>query len=610
MAGVAPVLLLLYYVCAFLLEEDLLLALLSGGLTKLRRDSRLLTREFCVLYYPIIVYFFCFWLPAAGDELVQACQRNADCRRHLRVSPWSSFFVSTTATTQAGKQQGLLIDLADIQWRDFRGSLWLLLPAAALLALLVRLLTHAAATLTLRLQKNPAGSCRIVRPNIFIRLVFGAGFLLYVHGAGAFLLLSAAVVFCITAKASAGSPAAVPLAWALALLLIVAKDPRYPIRPLLTFETLLGSQWRFLDGDAFRGEYDWAESVNLMVLRLLSFSLDCHRAVVTAVNGRSPKPEEAAGTGALELVGVSRFSMAACFSHAFYAPLFIAGPTICFDDYFEQCVSPAPRPQALALGLYLAQLGFGVAALEVGTHLYPCFALARSGALAQLTPRLGAAAVFLTLNLMWLKFLVIWRVARGWALADGIDPPENMRRALCDHYSVASFWQCWHSSYNRWLVKYIYVPAGGRQRRIFATALVFMFVAIWHDIEAKLLAWGALNGVFIALETTVGGLAGQRLAPLASRMPWVHRQLCALGGTTCIFLLMAVNMIGYSVGIGGLAGLLGGADSLRGEALRAVLGAYVVLFCGVQVMLEVRSLDGTFSKRDARKGSMRSEKEG
>jgi len=592
MSGAAPLLLLAYYVLAFLLEEDLLQALLVGGWQKLRRESRLLSREFCICYYPVIVYFWSVWLPSAGNELFEACWKHAECRRHFRQSPWLSLPSSVNDLDK--NTRPYVIDLADIQWRDFRASLWLLLPAAALLAFLVRVLTGVA-------WGTSQGMAKVVRPNIFIRLMFGSGFLLYVHGAGAFMLLMAAIVFCLMARAAAGSPLAVPAAWTLALLLIVAKDPRYPIRPLLTFESLLGSGWKMLDGDAFRGEYDWAESVNLLVLRLLSFALDCHKAVSEGLPDSAKATAVEEEPSRLQLVGVKRFSLAACLSHAFYAPLFISGPTICFDDYFQQCV--APRPSAHLSGWYLAQLAFGMTALEVGTHLYPCFALARSGVLAQLAPRLGAAAVFLTLNLMWLKFLVIWRIARAWALLDGIDPPENMRRALCDHYSVASFWQCWHTSYNRWLVKYIYVPAGGRQRRIFATALVFMFVAVWHDIEAKLLAWGALNGVFIALETTVAALLGRQLAPLAARMPWVHRQLCALGGTTCIFLLMAVNMIGYSVGIGGIAGLLGSAASFRFEALQAIAGAYVVLFCGVQVMLEVRSLDGTFAKQAASKGT-------
>ena len=32
---------------------------------------------------------------------------------------------------------------------------------------------------------------------------------------------------------------------------------------------------------------------------------------------------------------------------------------------------------------------------------------------------------------MWLKFLIIWRFARLWALCDGIEVVENMQRCVC-----------------------------------------------------------------------------------------------------------------------------------------------------------------------------------
>lgn len=35
--------------------------------------------------------------------------------------------------------------------------------------------------------------------------------------------------------------------------------------------------------------------------------------------------------------------------------------------------------------------------------------------------------VYTILLTMWLKFLVIWRLFRFWALCDGVEPPENMQ---------------------------------------------------------------------------------------------------------------------------------------------------------------------------------------
>ena len=65
-----------------------------------------------------------------------------------------------------------------------------------------------------------------------------------------------------------------------------------------------------------------------------------------------------------------------------------------------------------------------------------------------------------------------------------------------NNYLALAFWRAWHRSFNRWVVRYIYVPMGGSRLtgflRIVNTLMVFSFVAVWHDIELKLLMWGWL----------------------------------------------------------------------------------------------------------------------
>jgi hypothetical protein len=39
-------------------------------------------------------------------------------------------------------------------------------------------------------------------------------------------------------------------------------------------------------------------------------------------------------------------------------------------------------------------------------------------------------------NVVALQFLIIWRLFRGAALLDGLDPPENMLRCVCNNYDV------------------------------------------------------------------------------------------------------------------------------------------------------------------------------
>lgn len=56
-----------------------------------------------------------------------------------------------------------------------------------------------------------------------------------------------------------------------------------------------------------------------------------------------------------------------------------------------------------------------------------------------------AVISFWVLVFMWLKFLVIWRFTRFGALVDGIDPPENMKRCICNNYDIEGFWKNWHA---------------------------------------------------------------------------------------------------------------------------------------------------------------------
>ena len=62
------------------------------------------------------------------------------------------------------------------------------------------------------------------------------------------------------------------------------------------------------------------------------------------------------------------------------------------------------------------------------------------------------------------------------------------------------FWRSWHASYNLWLVRYLYVPLGGSRHRALAVWPVFTFVAAWHDLEWRLLAWAWLSCLLFAPE--------------------------------------------------------------------------------------------------------------
>lgn len=61
---------------------------------------------------------------------------------------------------------------------------------------------------------------------------------------------------------------------------------------------------------------------------------------------------------------------------------------------------------------------------------------------------------------------------------------------------LQGFWREWHTSFYQWLVRYLYVPLGGNVRRALAVPVVFVFVAVWHEadwrIVTHLLVWAGI----------------------------------------------------------------------------------------------------------------------
>jgi hypothetical protein len=86
---------------------------------------------------------------------------------------------------------------------------------------------------------------------------------------------------------------------------------------------------------------------------------------------------------------------------------------------------------------YAARLALCLLLTELLTHSIYANAFARFHLWARIPAEVSvrtfgggtmAAFAFFKLLFLWLKFVVIWRVARLFALVDGLDPPENMTR--------------------------------------------------------------------------------------------------------------------------------------------------------------------------------------
>lgn len=287
------------------------------------------------------------------------------------------------------------------------------------------------------------------------------------------------------------------------------------------------------------------------------------------------------------------FSFRKYLAFVLYAPLYISGPILTFNDYISQYRYKSPTVTRQRIILYAIRFVIVLLTMELMIHYVYAVAISKSNPeWNSYTPFQLSMLGYFNLNHIWLKLLILWRFFRLWALLDDIDTPENMARCMSNNYSAAGFWRVWHRSYNRWVVRYLYVPLGGSgqpgpwgtARSIANFALVFMFVAVWHDINLRLLMWGWLITLFVVPE-----MVATLLFPAKNwkDRPNTYRVLCGIGAIGNILMMMTANLVGYAIGIDGLKGLVQGIfGSTSGVAL--FTAACGCLFIGVQLMFEVR----------------------
>lgn len=333
--------------------------------------------------------------------------------------------------------------------------------------------------------------------------------------------------------------------------------------------------------DNYRGLLErWYISYNFSMLRHISYALDylwalgCENEPTTELAPGVPD----ARTRVRQHRPLAEYSLKEYLLYLFYPPLFIAGPILTFNDFAAQLARPLPV-RAVRFFFYAVRCALLLLAMEFMLHYMYVNAIKNAHAWANNTAMELSMIGFWNLMFVWLKLLLPWRIFRLWALLDGVDPPENMIRAMFNNYSVMGFWRSWHRSYNQWVVRYIYIPVGGSRNVLPSALLVFTFVALWHDLSFTLLAWAWLVTFFIAPE-----VFATYLLPRSTygERPW-YRHACALGGALNVLMMITANLVGFVVGLDGVTYLW---SELAGSSAGIVflIQAVATLFIGVQLM--------------------------
>ncbi|KAJ5650583.1 Glycerol uptake protein 1 [Penicillium longicatenatum] len=545
---------------------------------------------------------------------------------------------------------GRLVDNSDAQYASFRDNI----PYLVLLLIAHPLVRRIYSSCVSRASTTikPSSSSTVAAGDVQLEqrmrfdFVFGLIFITALHGVSALKVL---LILLINYRISKHLPRSyIPaVTWTFNICILFANElcGGYPLEKVVMLLTPGSST----PGDKGSLLVQWAQTLDnfggimprwevlfkVTVLRLISFNMDYYWSVdyvsaspievcspvsnpglpisrldVVLTDFHKKKQLDPAALSDRDRVKIpaepAAFSGRNYIAYVLYSPLYLAGPILTFNDYVsQQRYTPLSRTRTRTI-LYGIRFFFTVMCMELILHYIYAVAISKASPDWSLfTPGQLSMLAFFNLHIIWLKLLIPWRFFRLWALIDGIDPPENMVRCMSNNYSAFAFWRGWHRSYNRWIVRYIYIPLGGggsgrgpagakqtsTQSGIWSKFLqirnflmVFTFVALWHDINLRLLMWGWLITLFVLPEVLGGMLFPARRW---RSHPTAYRWLTGIGSVGNVLMMMIANLVGFALGLDGLKDLLA---SLTGSysGVAYMISCCAVLFVGIQVMFEIR----------------------
>ncbi|RDW78553.1 putative glycerol:H+ symporter (Gup1) [Aspergillus mulundensis] len=540
---------------------------------------------------------------------------------------------------------GRKVDNSDAQYSGFRDNipyLLVLLVAHPSLRRIYEYFTRAsnASATNNATSIAAAGDARAAR-RIRFDYCFALVFIIALHGISAIKVL---IILYLNYKIAKCLPRKyVPVAtWSFSIGTLFANEfcGGYPLARVIGFWTAAadgpGQKSALMEWAKHLDSYGglmprWEVLFKITILRLISFNMDYYWSLdspgsspieVSLVNMRNTTPSDDHKKKQLDPTSLSErdrvkipaeqsaFNGRNYLAYILYSPLYLTGPIVTFNDYISQ---QRYAPQSLTKTrtiLYGTRFFLTLLSMELILHfIYAVAIINASPDWSLYTPAQLSMLAFFNLHIVWLKLLIPWRFFRLWALLDGIDPPENMVRCVSNNYSAFAFWRGWHRSLNRWVVRYLYVPLGGgsnrsattpaastsgtkpassplyaKARQIFNFLAVFTFIALWHDINLRLLMWGWLITLFV-LPEAIGTLL---FPPSRWRSrPNAYRVICGIGAVGNVLMMMIANLVGFVLGLDGIKGLL---SELLGSyaGLVYLVSACCALFVGVQVMFEIR----------------------
>ncbi len=186
-----------------------------------------------------------------------------------------------------------------------------------------------------------------------------------------------------------------------------------------------------------------------------------------------------------------------------FFPQLVAGPIVLYSEMIPQFKDPRRRYwnwDNIAKGVYIFLIGLfkkAVIADTLALFVDTGFASSRLSFCAA-----WATSLSYTFQ-VYFDFSGYSDMAVGLGKLFNIDIPFNFLSPYQSE-SIGVFWRRWHITLGRALQNYIYFPLGGSREGKLKTyrnlMITFLVSGLWHGAAWTFVLWGALHGLFNALE--------------------------------------------------------------------------------------------------------------
>ncbi len=240
-----------------------------------------------------------------------------------------------------------------------------------------------------------------------------------------------------------------------------------------------------------------------------------------------------------EKISLLRYSLFVSFF-----PQLIAGPIVTFRELVPQFKKENTfvfKRDNLILGITIFTIALfkkvGIADF-LGQYVDQLYAISAAG--KPLTALAAWLSVLLYSLQIYFDFSAYSEMAIGLAIMLNIRLPENFRASFRAS-TMKNFWQRWHMTLSRFLLKYLYIPLGGnrrgKSRTLLNVMIVLMISGLWHGAALTFIVWGLLHALFLILEKLAGSYGRHPARPIL----WLKQAMVFLAFGLTLILFRADN---------------------------------------------------------------------